>query len=124
MARILIVEDNTDLLDILKQLLSRKHQVFAADRGEQGVELARSHRPDAVILDLMLPSMDGIETGRRIKQELGDDVSIMVLTAQADRGGRDALLATGCCDAYMSKPATLVEIETRVEELLRSRHER
>lgn len=124
MARILIVEDNTDLLDILKQLLSRKHQVFAADRGEQGVELARSHRPDAVILDLMLPSMDGIETGRRIKEELGDDVSIMVLTAQADRGGRDALLATGCCDAYMSKPATLVEIETRVEELLRSRHDR
>lgn len=124
MARILIVEDNTDLLDILKQLLSRKHQVFAAERGEQGVELARSHRPDAVILDLMLPSMDGIETGRRIKEELGDDVSIMVLTAQADRGGRDALLATGCCDAYMSKPATLVEIETRVEELLRSRHDR
>jgi len=124
MARILIVEDNTDLLDILKQLLSRKHQVFAAERGEQGVELARSHRPDAVILDLMLPSMDGMETGRRIKQELGDDVSIMVLTAQADRGGRDALLASGCCDAYMAKPATLVEIESRVEELLRKRHDR
>jgi DNA-binding response OmpR family regulator len=124
MATILIVEDNTDLLDILKQLLSRKHRVYAAERGEQGVELARSHRPDAVILDLMLPSMDGVETGRRIKQELGDDVSIMVLTAQADRSGRDALLATGCCDAYMAKPATLFEIETRVEELLRSRRDR
>lgn len=122
MARILIVEDNTDLLDILTQLLGRKHQVFGAERGEDGVELARTQRPDAVILDLMLPSMDGVETGLRIKQELGDDVAIMVLTALADRGGPDAVLATGCCDAYMAKPATLVEIESRVEELLRNRH--
>lgn len=121
MARILIVEDNADLLDILKQLLSRKHEVFGAVRGEDGVELARAQRPDAVILDLMLPSMDGIETGKRIKQELGDEVAIMVLTAVADRGGPDAVLATGCCDAYMAKPATLVEIESRVEELLRNR---
>jgi len=121
MARILIVEDNTDLLDILKQLLGRKHQVLGAVRGEEGVELAREHRPDAVILDLMLPSMDGIETGRLIKQELGDQVAIMVLTALADRGGPSAVLASGCCDAYMAKPATLVEIETQVEELLRRR---
>jgi DNA-binding response OmpR family regulator len=124
MARILIVEDNTDLLDILKLLLGRKHQVLAAERGEEGVELARSHRPDAVILDLMLPSMDGIETGLRIKQELGGDVSIMVLTALADPDGGESVLATGCCDAYMAKPATLGEIESRVEELLRSRHDR
>jgi DNA-binding response OmpR family regulator len=68
--------------------------------------------------------MDGIETGRRIKQELGGDVSIMVLTATADRDAPDFVLASGCCDAYMAKPATLFEIETRVEELLRSRHDR
>jgi DNA-binding response OmpR family regulator len=121
MPKILIVEDNHDLLDILKQLLGRRHEVFGAERGEEGIELARTHRPDAVILDLMLPSIDGIETGRRIKQELGDDVSILMLTAMADRRGLEAVLATGCCDAFMAKPATLVEIETRVDQLLRRR---
>jgi len=123
MARILIIEDNRDLLDILQQLLSRRHEVFGADRGEEGLELARLERPDAVILDLMLPSMDGVETGKRIKQELGADVAILVLTALADRRGQEAVLASGCCDAYMAKPATLVEIETRVEQLLRGRHQ-
>jgi len=121
MPKILIVEDNHDLLDILKQLLGRRHEVFGAERGEEGVELARTHRPDAVILDLMLPSIDGIETGRRIKQELGDDVSILMLTAMADRRGQEAVLATGCCDAFMAKPATLMEIEARVDQLLRRR---
>jgi len=124
MARLLIVEDNTDLLNILSQLLSRKHEVYTAERGEDGIELARAHRPDAVILDLQLPSIDGIETGLRIKQELGNEVSILVLTAQAERSDRKSVLASGCCDAYMSKPAPLAEIERRVDQLLQSRGER
>jgi DNA-binding response OmpR family regulator len=123
MARLLIVEDNTDLLNILRQLLSRKHEVYVAERGEEGVELARVHHPDAVILDLQLPSIDGIETGRRIKQELGGAVAILVLTAQSEGTHRAAVLASGCCDAYMSKPAPLAEIERRVDELLLGRGE-
>ena len=121
MARLLIVEDNTDLLEILRQLLSRKHEVYAAQRGEEGIELARAHHPDAVILDLQLPSIDGVETGLRIKQELGGEVAILVLTAQSERTNRAAVLASGCCDAFMSKPAPLSEIERRVDELLQGR---
>lgn len=121
MPTILIVEDNADLLSILKQLLSRKYRVFAARRGEEGIELAREHRPELVILDLGLPAMDGIETGKWIKRELGDAVAILVLTALAGKGDPEAVLDSGCCDAYMAKPAPLASIENKVAELLEGR---
>lgn len=121
MTRILIVEDNVDLLSILKQLLSSEYQVFTAMRGEDAIEIARAERPELVILDLQLPAMDGIETGRWIKRELAGDVSILVLTALAEKGDEEAVLASGCCDAYMSKPAPLSAIQERVTELLQRR---
>lgn len=119
MQKILIVEDNVDLLTVLKEVLSRDYEVFTARRGEDGVTLARSHRPDLVILDLQLPSMDGIEAGRWIKKELAPaEVPILVLTALADEGDSRAVLDSGCCDAYMSKPAPLDDIRRKVSELL------
>lgn len=121
MPRILIVEDNADLLGILEHLLSVDYEVFTAMRGEDGIELARRHRPDLVILDLQLPAMDGIETGRWIKQELGPDVPILVLTALAEKSDEENVLSSGCCDAYMSKPAPLAAIQERVNELLSGR---
>ena len=69
MARILIVEDNPDLLLVLDQSLSAEHEVVTARRGEEGVALTRTFHPEVVILDLQLPSMDGIEAGRWIKRE-------------------------------------------------------
>jgi DNA-binding response OmpR family regulator len=117
--RVLIIEDNADLLSILEQLLSEEYVVATARRGEEGVTLATSFRPDVVILDLQLPQMDGIEAGRWIKREL-DNVPILVLTALAGKGDPEAILASGCCDAYMAKPATLDAIRARVVELLAS----
>lgn len=119
--RVLIVEDNADLLVILEQLLSLDYDISTARRGEDGVSMALAVRPDVVILDLQLPNMDGIETGRWIKRELGDSVAILVLTAVAGKGDPEAVLESGCCDAYMSKPATLDAIRGRVAELLSSR---
>lgn len=115
--KLLIVEDNADLLAILEQLLSDEFDVRAARRGEDGVELATSFRPDVVILDLHLPQMDGIETGLMIKREL-DGVRILVLTALAGKGEPESILASGCCDAYMAKPAPLDAIRAKVLELL------
>jgi two-component system cell cycle response regulator DivK len=120
MAKILIVEDNVDLLEILRELMSADHEVVTARRGEDAIQRAREHRPDLVILDLQLPLMDGIEAGRWIKQELAPKrVAILALTALAQAGDPEAVLRSGCCDAYMSKPASLPEIRSRVEELLR-----
>lgn len=117
MARILVVEDNPDLLKILRDVLSREHQVSTARRGEEAIERAREIDPHVVIMDLQLPSMSGIEAGRWIKQELGD-VPILALTALAQSGDADMVLRSGCCDAYMAKPATLADIRRKVEELL------
>lgn len=118
--KVLIIEDNVDLLHILEQLLASEYRVWTARRGEEGVSLALQERPDVVILDLQLPQMDGIEAGRWIKRELGDEVAILVLTALAGKGDPETILQSGCCDAYMAKPASLEEIRNRVAELLGS----
>jgi len=119
MARILIVEDNPDLLLILDQLLSAEHEVLTARRGEDGVALVRLERPDAVILDVQLPTMDGIEAGLWMKRETQPaPVPILVLTGMAGAGDAEAILASGCCDMYLAKPAPLARIRESVETLL------
>jgi DNA-binding response OmpR family regulator len=117
--RVLIVEDNVDLLEILEQLLSVDYSVATTRHGEEGIALATAFRPDVVILDLQLPGMGGIEAGLRIKR-VADNVPILVLTALAGKGESEAVLASGCCDAYMAKPSSLDAIRAQVEQLLRS----
>lgn len=120
-ARVLIVEDNADLLAILRELLSQEYEVQTARRGEDAIAIARSFRPHIVLLDLQLPGIDGIETGKWIKRDIGADaVSILALTALAGAGEAEAILSCGCCDAYMAKPASLPAIRAKVEELLQS----
>lgn len=119
MARILIVEDNADLLQVLRELLSREHEVVTMRRGEEAVVEAREFAPDLVILDLQLPGMDGIETGRWIKRELSPRrIPILALTALAQTGDPEMVLGSGCCDSYLAKPASLQAIRQRVAELL------
>jgi two-component system, cell cycle response regulator DivK len=119
MPRILIVEDNADLLTILKELLSTDFEVATARRGEDAVSIAREFRPDVVLLDLQLPGIDGIETGRWIKRDAAPRlVPILALTALAGDAEQEAILSSGCCDAYMAKPAPLPTIRGKVDELL------
>lgn len=123
MARILIVEDNPDLLLILDQLLSSEHEVITARRGEDGVALVRELRPDAVILDVQLPTMDGIEAGIWMKRETEPlPVPILVLTGLSAAADVEAILASGCCDMYLAKPAPLARIRESVALLLSREH--
>ena len=118
-ARILIVEDNPDLLAILKELLGQQYEVATARRGEDAITIAQTFRPNLVLLDLHLPGIDGIETGKWIKRDMAPDrVAILALTAVAGAGEAEAILACGCCDGYMAKPASLPEIRARVRDLL------
>ena len=122
MARILVVEDNLDLLNILRELLSQEHEVRTARDGDEGVAIAVEFRPEVVILDLQLPTMDGIEAGLWIKRRLApENVAILALTALAGADDRDVVLRSGCCDEYMAKPATLDNIRAKVNELLTAR---
>jgi DNA-binding response OmpR family regulator len=119
MAKILIVEDNPDLLEILRDLLTAdEHDVSTARRGEEAVDQAKAVTPDLIIMDLQLPSMSGIEAGVWIKRDVGD-IPILALTALAQNGDSDMVLRSGCCDAYMAKPASLSDIRSKVADLLR-----
>ena len=117
MATILVVEDNEELRTILRDLLSAEHDVHTASRGDEGVEAARRVRPELVIMDLQLPVMSGIEAGRRIKDE-APDLPVLALTAMAQPGDQVEVLESGCCDGYLTKPASLEEIRRKVAELL------
>lgn len=119
MARILIVEDNLDLLRTMSELLAEEHEVMATDLGERAVEMVEQSRPDLVMVDIQLPGIDGLETGRRIKRSIGP-VPILVLSALAQNQD-PRILETGCCDAFLSKPAPLSKIRAKVDELLRDR---
>jgi DNA-binding response OmpR family regulator len=120
-ARILIVEDNFDLSAILNQVLSADFEVRTAPTGEDAVAIARTFAPDLVLLDLQLPGMSGIETGVAIKQEASPRfVPILMLTALGELADQAAILNSGCCDAFMSKPASLPKLRAKVDELLYS----
>jgi DNA-binding response OmpR family regulator len=123
-SRILIVEDNVDLLTILNEVLSADYDVATAQTGEEAVALARTFEPDLVLLDLQLPGMDGRAAGRRIKLDAAPRfVPILVLTALADKIDEHGILEEGCCDAFMAKPVPLPTIRAKVDELLYSHSE-
>jgi two-component system cell cycle response regulator DivK len=121
MARILYVEDNDDNIYMLKQRLERKgFEVLVAHDGRAGVEAAREHMPDLILLDLGLPVLDGWEAARLLKQdERTRAIPIIALSAHAMAGDRAAALEAGCND-YGTKPVDFRQLLEKMEALLPS----
>jgi CheY-like chemotaxis protein len=122
MAKVLLVEDNEMNRDILSRRLSRRGYVvvFAMD-GLQGVEMARSEKPDIILMDMSLPMMDGWEATRRIKSDDAmRNVPVIGLTAHAMSGDREKALKAGC-DDYDTKPVELDRLIEKIERLLGER---
>ena len=118
--RILIIEDEMDLLDLVDYNLTRKgYLTQAALDGEEGLKLALSFSPDLVILDLMLPGLDGWGLCRRIKEERKDQL-VLMLTAKCMPEDRVKGFETGA-DEYMTKPFALNELFANVERLLKTK---
>jgi len=121
MSRILIVEDDPAILVGLKDNLEfESHQVLTAADGEAGYRSVCEHSPDLVILDLMLPKLNGYDLCRRVRGE-GFNAPILMLSARSQEGDRVLGLDLGAND-YVSKPFSLRELLARVRALLR--HER
>lgn len=116
-ARILIIEDDEAILKFLRRGLAYEgYQVDTAADGQTGLSLARDNPPDLVVLDLMLPGIDGLEVCRRLRA--GWPVPIMILTAKDSVNDRVLGLDMGA-DDYMVKPFNLDELLARLRALLR-----
>lgn len=118
--RILIVEDEEDILEVLRHNLAREgYEVLTATDGPEGLALAREKAPDLVLLDLMLPSLDGFELCRRLKQDpLTSGIRIVMATARTE--DTDEVLGLGLgADDYVTKPFSVPKLIARVKAVLR-----
>jgi two-component system phosphate regulon response regulator PhoB len=118
--RILVVEDEEDILELLRFNLAREgHAVLTSASGEDGLELARAERPDLILLDLMLPGLDGREICRRLKQDPETrHIPVVMVTARGEESDIVAGLELGA-DDYVTKPFSPRILTARVAAVLR-----
>jgi DNA-binding response OmpR family regulator len=117
MTRILVVDDETNLRHTVGYALRREgYEVASAEDGEKGLALFRSSRPDLVVLDVMLPRMDGLAVCRAIRRE--SDVPVIMLTARDTELDTVVGLEVGA-DDYLTKPFSMVELVARIRAMLR-----
>ena len=120
MLRILVIEDDSEILDLLElHLTSFPAEVIKCQDGAKGLELAINDSPDLVLLDVTLPSMDGIEVCQKIRAEK-INCPIMMLTARSEEIDRVLGLEVGA-DDYMTKPFSIRELLARIKALFRFR---
>ena len=120
--KVLVVDDEEDILELLKFNLSREgYQVPCAASGEQALGLVRSERPDLIVLDLMLPGIDGLEVTRRLKNDPNTkNLPIVMLTAKGDEADIVTGLELGA-DDYITKPFSPRILIARIRAVLRRR---
>ncbi len=117
LGKILVIEDEERIVTLVRAYLERAgYRVLSAYDGKSGLELFHRERPSLVILDLMLPEVDGLDIARQIRQE--SDVPLIMLTARTEEADRVAGLELGA-DDYITKPFSLRELVARVRAVLR-----
>jgi len=117
---ILVVEDEPDIREVIEYNLKREgYRVRTCANGEEGLEQARTTAPDIVLLDLMLPGLDGIEVCRRLKQDpLTRGIPVIMVSAKGEEA--DVVLGLGLgADDYVTKPFSPKELSARVRAVLR-----
>ncbi|MFJ7510850.1 response regulator transcription factor [Peribacillus simplex] len=115
--KVLVVEDNVSLLESIRQILTDEYEVDTADNGEDGLFMAQQSIYDIIILDVMLPGIDGFEIVRKIR-EAKIDTSVLFLTAKDALEDRVRGLEMGG-DDYLVKPFQAPELKARIRALLR-----
>jgi two-component system, OmpR family, phosphate regulon response regulator PhoB len=126
MAQILVIEDEKNLLEVLEYNLRQAgYQVLSAPLGREGMQLARDHRPDLVVLDLMLPDVQGTEVCKNLKRDsVTRDIPVLMLTAKGEEVDRVVGFELGA-DDYVTKPFSVRELLLRIQAILkRTRGER
>ncbi len=122
--KILIVEDDLDIVDLLQsQVKALGYDSIVAGNGKQAVDMATSQLPHLILMDIMLPVMDGLDATRQIRQNpTTRSIPIIAVTALSSRRDKEKCLQSGC-DDYLSKPFTQftrVQLCSRIEKLLKT----
>jgi two-component system cell cycle response regulator DivK len=119
MIRILVVDDNSDMRELLgRQLELLGFTPLSAQAGKEGVEKAVAEKPDLILMDLLMPVMDGWEATRRLRANPETrDIPILAATALFRSSELDACIEAGC-DGYIIKPFTMTELENKIRELI------
>ncbi|KEJ04336.1 chemotaxis protein CheY [Clostridium botulinum A2B7 92] len=118
MDKILIVEDEISIRGFVKvNLKMNNFDVIEAETGEEGIEKARKHKPDVVVLDIMLPGVDGLEVCKTLRQEF-PNMGIIMLTAKSQDTDKVSGLEYGA-DDYIIKPFNPLELTLRIKAILR-----
>ncbi len=116
-SKILIVEDDQTMLSVLQYNLAKEgYEVVTAIDGVQALEIARSKKPDLIVLDVMLPKLDGLEVCRIVRREM--TVPILMLTAKTEEIDKVVGLELGA-DDYMTKPFSMRELLARIRAMIR-----
>lgn len=122
--KILIVEDDPRSLKMLRILLRPYgYSLLEATDGEEALKVARSDKPDLIIMDLRLPKVSGLEVTRQLRQ-MSDfsHIAIIAITAYAMKGDKEKAISAGC-DAYLAKPINTRELPKLITEMLLQRKE-
>ena len=114
---VLIVEDEKSIVDILQYNLKKEYNILTANDGEAGLDMALKENPDILLLDLMLPKLDGFEVCR-ILREKGNKAPVIILTAREGEDDKVKGLELGA-DDYITKPFSIREVMARVKANIR-----
>lgn len=117
---ILIVDDEQDLLDLIEYNLKQHgFNVLKTENGRQGIELAQKHNPDLILLDIMMPHMDGLEVCEKLRnEESTSGIPVIFLTARGDEKTEIEGLDKGA-DDYITKPISTKKLMSRIKTVLR-----
>jgi len=116
--KILVIDDDEDILELLTYNLEKEnYEVRSADNGLKGLEVARQFQPDVILIDIMMPIMDGIQAGKAIKNEL-KNTHLIYLTARAEEYSEVAAFEAGA-DDYLTKPIKPRALISRIQAWFR-----
>lgn len=118
---VLIIEDHVDMRDFIRQQLADEYRIMEAFNGRDGLKKAKSHSPDLIITDLMMPQLDGITLCKKLKTNIHTShIPVIMLTAKAGIENKIEGLETGA-DDYLTKPFNAAELKARVRNLIQQR---
>jgi two-component system response regulator VicR len=123
--KVVCVEDEQEMIDLIRLILSRKgFEVIGANGGRQGLETIRAEKPDVVLLDLMMPEMDGWQVYQQLKADpITAEIPVIVVTAKAQNIDKVLGLHIAKVDDYIPKPFSLQELVDRIEAVLKRKQQ-